>query len=309
MPESLRSFLLALEDLALGVADAFTRRKCSSCNGRGVHPKAPRGLRICDDCHGVGSFRRLNPDWRIHFMFSNIWQHPKTTILGILTALGTIIPVLSAQGVTLGHIGTGSGLALVSSLAAAIGLAVSKDPGSITIPASSSGSTQKLGCWALIALLLASSAVIVPAAGCNGPLTKAQLEAWAADVDSGVKALLPALSPQASSYLAAFDAAVNGWQGGSAVNDIVSATHALEDALGATNLDSKYVNAADVILNVLDTILVSLPASSTPAVEAHAAAAAPAQRAHVLIHYGSKRAAVHAWQLAVKGTPLEGTKF
>jgi len=85
---------------------------------------------------------------------SNIWLHPKTSAAGLLIAIVTITSVLSTQGITLGSVGSGSIVTLISGLAAALLGLLARDPQSA---ASEAGSTNKLGAWALIALVLSSS--------------------------------------------------------------------------------------------------------------------------------------------------------
>ena len=63
---------------------------------------------------------------------NNVAAHPKTSVMGILIAVGTIAGVLSQQGVTLGHAGTGTVVTLVSGLASALLGLLAKDPDSFT---------------------------------------------------------------------------------------------------------------------------------------------------------------------------------
>jgi hypothetical protein len=84
-------------------------------------------------------------------VFSNIWNHPKTSAVGLLIAVVSIAGVLSQQGITLGTAGSGSVITLVSALASALLGLLAKDPSEAP---PSPGSTAKLGVWALIALLL-----------------------------------------------------------------------------------------------------------------------------------------------------------
>jgi hypothetical protein len=81
-------------------------------------------------------------------ILSNIWNHPKTSIVGVLICVGTITGVLSQQGITLGNAGTGTIVALLGSLAAAFLALLSKDPGG--------SGTGGAGTGALIALLCVS---------------------------------------------------------------------------------------------------------------------------------------------------------
>jgi hypothetical protein len=59
---------------------------------------------------------------------SNIWQHPRTSVAGLLIASLTVCGVLSQQGITLGHAGTGSTVTLVAALATAFLGLLARDP-------------------------------------------------------------------------------------------------------------------------------------------------------------------------------------
>ena len=59
---------------------------------------------------------------------SNAWKNPKTSAAGLLIALLSISGALSQQGVTLGHAGTGTVVALVSSIATALLGLLAADP-------------------------------------------------------------------------------------------------------------------------------------------------------------------------------------
>lgn len=58
----------------------------------------------------------------------NIWTHPRTSVAGLLIAVATIAGVLSQQGITLGHAGTGTVVSLIAALATALLGLVSRDP-------------------------------------------------------------------------------------------------------------------------------------------------------------------------------------
>ena len=58
----------------------------------------------------------------------NITAHPKTSVAGFLIACTGIFTVLSQQGITLGHAGTGTYVSLGSSLATMFLGLISKDP-------------------------------------------------------------------------------------------------------------------------------------------------------------------------------------
>ena len=65
-------------------------------------------------------------------MLTNIWQHPYTTIVGLLVATGTVCGVLMAQGITGPHVGTGTVVSLISALATALLGLLAKDPNAPT---------------------------------------------------------------------------------------------------------------------------------------------------------------------------------
>jgi hypothetical protein len=142
---------------------------------------------------------------------SNIWNHPKTSVAGVLIAIATIAGALTRQGISLGVAGNGTVVTLVSALATALLGLLAQDPQK-SAESSSSNATTKLGAWALIALLLQIPFV----SGCSG-ITVAQdivnwtpaLQSAVATVDSTAALLAP---PDAPIFIAAtvgFDAASN----------------------------------------------------------------------------------------------------
>ncbi len=60
--------------------------------------------------------------------FSNALAHPRTSVAGVLIAVVSVAGVLSQQGITLGNVGTGSLVTLVSSLATALLGLLARDP-------------------------------------------------------------------------------------------------------------------------------------------------------------------------------------
>lgn len=66
---------------------------------------------------------------------SNIWQHPRTSAAGLLIALVTTTGVLSQQGITFGHAGTGSVVSLVGAMATALLGLMARDPSPVPQPA------------------------------------------------------------------------------------------------------------------------------------------------------------------------------
>ncbi len=140
---------------------------------------------------------------------SNIWNHPKTTAAGLLISIVTIGGVLSQQGISLGSAGSGTVVSLVSGLAAALLGLLARDPADTTAV---SGTTAKLGAWALIALLLPLPFV----SGCSGVTVAQDIVNWTpalqsavATVDSTAAMLAPIDAPIFAAATAGFDAASN----------------------------------------------------------------------------------------------------
>jgi hypothetical protein len=140
---------------------------------------------------------------------TNIWNHPKTSLTGMLIAIVSIAGVLSQQGINLGKAGTGTVVALASGLASALLGLVAKDPGG---EPSSTGSTARLGAWALIALLLPLPFM----GGCSGVKVAQDIVNWTpalqgavATVDSTAGLLAPADAPLFTAATIGFDAASN----------------------------------------------------------------------------------------------------
>jgi hypothetical protein len=142
-------------------------------------------------------------------LISNVWNHPKTSAAGLLIAVVTIARVLSEQGITLGAAGNGSVITLVSAVATAFLGLLARDPSS---QSSSTGSTAKLGAWALIALLLPLPFM----AGCSGVTVAQDIVNWTpalqsavATVDSTAALLAPMDAPIFTAATIGFDAASN----------------------------------------------------------------------------------------------------
>ena len=130
-------------------------------------------------------------------MFSNIWKNPKTTIAGLLIGVSTIAGVLSQQGVTFGKAGNGTIIALISGIAAALLGLLSRDPAP---PTATTNTTQKLGAWALIAVLL--PVMLFPMCGCSAQTVAQDIVNWTPAmqsavtvIDSTASMLLPADAP------------------------------------------------------------------------------------------------------------------
>jgi len=141
---------------------------------------------------------------------SNIWKHPKTSTAGILIAVVTVSGALSRQGIALGSAGNGTVVTLVGALASALLGILARDPGSDNAP--KSGSTTKLGVWALIALLLPLPWMT----GCSARTVAQEIVNWTpslenavATVDSTAALLAPADAPIFAAATAGFDAAAD----------------------------------------------------------------------------------------------------
>jgi hypothetical protein len=52
-------------------------------------------------------------------MMQRMFGHPKTSVMGLLLAASTVAGVLQQQGISLGHVGTGTVVSLASALATA----------------------------------------------------------------------------------------------------------------------------------------------------------------------------------------------
>jgi hypothetical protein len=149
---------------------------------------------------------------------SNIWNHPKTSAAGVLIAVVTMAGVFSQQGVTLGAAGSGTVITLVSALATALLGLLARDPSNAAVILSEhseskdlrSGTTAKLGAWAMIALLLPLPFV----GGCSGTTVAQDIVNWTpalesavATLDSTAALLAPADAPIFTAATVGFDAA------------------------------------------------------------------------------------------------------
>ena len=140
---------------------------------------------------------------------ANIWKNPKTSVTGVLLAVVTIAGALSQQGITLGTAGTGTVVTLISGLATALLGLLAKDPGE---QSNSTGSTAKLGVWALISLLLPLPFM----SGCSARNVAQDIVNWTptlesavATVDTAAALLAPADAPIFAAATIGFDAACN----------------------------------------------------------------------------------------------------
>jgi hypothetical protein len=142
-------------------------------------------------------------------LIANIWNHPRTSIAGLLIAIITVAGVLAQQGITLGSAGTGTVITLISAIASALLGLLAHDP---QLPPSTT-STTKLGALLLCALLVAGT---LPMTGCSGTTIAQDIVNWTpalqtavTTVDSTAALLAPADAPIFVAATAGFDAASN----------------------------------------------------------------------------------------------------
>jgi hypothetical protein len=142
-------------------------------------------------------------------LIANIWNHPRTSIAGLLIAVITVAGVLAQQGITLGSAGTGTVITLISAIASALLGLLAHDP---QLPPSTT-STTKLGALLLCALLVAGT---LPMTGCSGTTIAQDIVNWTpalqtavTTVDSTAALLAPADAPIFIAATAGFDAASN----------------------------------------------------------------------------------------------------
>jgi hypothetical protein len=145
---------------------------------------------------------------------SNLWNHPKTSVTGVLIAVITIAGVLSQQGVTLGNAGAGTLVTLLSAVATALLGLLARDPGETVRErtARSVDQAARLGVWLLILLLLPLPWM----QGCSGTAVAQDIVNWTpalesaiTTVDSTAALLAPADAPIFSVATTGFDAASN----------------------------------------------------------------------------------------------------
>jgi hypothetical protein len=144
-------------------------------------------------------------------VFTNIWNHPRTSAAGLLIGILSVSSVLTQQGITLGSAGKGTVITLIGAIASALLGLLARDPE--PAPASSTTSATKLGALLLCSLLVAGT---VPMAGCSGTTVAQDIVNWTpalqtavATVDSTAALLAPGDAPLFIAATAGFDAASN----------------------------------------------------------------------------------------------------
>ena len=145
-------------------------------------------------------------------LIANIWDHPTTSVTGLLIAVATVAGVLSQQGVTLGKLGAGTVVSLAGALATALLGLLAKDPDKASRQAREPGSAAKLSAWALIMLLIPLPWM----QGCSTTTVAQDIVNWTpslqsavATVDSTAALLAPADAPVFAAATQGFDTASN----------------------------------------------------------------------------------------------------
>lgn len=160
--------------------------------------------------------------------FANIWNHPRTTVTGVLIGVSSVAGVLTQQGVTIGHVGNGNVVTLASALAAALLGLVARDPGNTSTTVDGSGATtstaeqssssaQSTSGAILKSLMLISLLLPLPfAEGCTANSVAQQIVNWTpamqsavATVDATATVLDPADAELFQTATAGFNAASN----------------------------------------------------------------------------------------------------
>jgi hypothetical protein len=221
--------------------------------------------------------------------FSNIWNHPKTTVAGLLISVITIAGVLSQQGVTLGRAGTGTIVALIAAIATALLGLLARDPASsASSSASSSSGVQKMGSLMLCALLLSGSFIVtIPATGCSESQVVGEINTVLTQATNVLAVVDPsntALIADLQNGIAALKAAEASWQSGSGVQIVINALNTIEDITAVIPLTAEFSPLIDVLVAGIEVALNALWPSSTLTAAVTGTSPAIAMKAHTLQH-------------------------
>lgn len=206
---------------------------------------------------------------------SNIWNHPKTSVAGLLIAVVSIAGVLSQQGISLGKAGTGTVVSLASALATALLGLLAKDPESVTqqigapaSPRTGASSTAKLGAWMLIALTLSAT---LPTTGCTASASELQADATTlASALNNLAAVVQSSDAAAASNLktaaAALTAAVQSGATGPAWEQVLNAaTSGAEVVLAAIPVTAPYAALLSIAVAAAEAIIAGTMSGKTSA--------------------------------------------
>lgn len=199
-------------------------------------------------------------DW-----IQNLWQHPKTSVAGLLIATATVAGVLSQQGVTLGTAGTGTVVELIAALATALLGLLAKDPG--TGERASKANAAKLGTGLIVAALIPALTL----GGCT--ISSNQLRNDAAALASALTSLSAAMSSSDATTSARLElaaesltAAVNHWDSSTSIGVLNTAAAGAETLLAGISSTSKYATLVAIAVAALDVILANTSTTQTRAV-------------------------------------------
>lgn len=186
---------------------------------------------------------------------SNVWQHPKTSVAGVLIAVVTVAGVLSQQGVSLGTLGNGTIVTFISALASALLGLLAKDPDQGQM---GSGNSTKLGAWLIFALLL--PAATVACVGCT--VTSAQLKSNVSALATALSSLSGALQSsdaETASKLGlaseSLSAVVSNWDSATTTGRLNTVASGVETVLAGIPSTSKYAQLAAIAVAAVDLIL------------------------------------------------------
>ncbi len=258
---------------------------------------------------------------------ANIWQHPKTSLAGVLIAVVTVAGVLSQQGVSLGTAGSGTVVTLAAALATALLGLLARDPGTQNASTGSPG-TQKTGAAALILLIFLSPLPGLTA--CTGANVAQDIVNWTpalesavATVDSTAALLDPADAAIFTAATVGFDAASNLLEAqakaylanpsASTLAQLQSQIVILEQQVNASLLAAAKIvnpasqqhalNAIGAVATVVSAILALVQSVSSKAAVAQMAAQSTVKLAVVLPYLDRDRAAGRV--AAHYGEPVE----
>lgn len=233
-------------------------------------------------------------------IFSNIWNHPRTSAAGLLIAVISIAGVLSQQGIGLGAAGTGTVVTLAGALASALLGLLARDPGDVSNQQrSATGSQQaKLGAWALIALLLPLPFM----GGCSAKTVAQNIVNWTPALQSAVTTVDSAAAVLAPADAQVFVAATAGFEAAS--NLLAAQAKAYLANPSATTL-AQIQNQIVVLEQQVNAALLQAARIVNPASQQHALATIQAVATVVLailalVHSVSSKNAVE--QMAARAT-------
>jgi hypothetical protein len=200
-------------------------------------------------------------------IFSNIWNHPRTSAAGLLIAVISIAGVLSQQGIGLGAAGTGTVVTLAGALASALLGLLARDPGDVPNQSGSGPGSQqaKLGAWALIALLLP----LLFMGGCSAKTLARNIVNWTPALQSAVMTVDSAAAALAPSDAQVFTAATSGFD---AASNLLTAQAKAYLANPSAGTLAQIQNQIVVLQQQVNAALLQAARIANPASQQHALA-------------------------------------